>query len=251
MNRQLLATLGLLVLVVSSGCTGFGSVTSQEELRQNATYDWDTDANATITVEDGEYRAVYTIENRSTVRLYHSTAYGNDRPIDVRAVQFQYPNETVVGMNEISVEETRSEVYIHLPTQQGQLAFTSDTSTNNIQTRTFVDGSHEVVLPSGYRVENFVLGNVRPGGYETTTDDQNRVHIRWDDVSTDTISVQYYLARDVYLLGGIAVIASLGAAIGLAYVYRQIQDLRRRREEMGLDIDVEDDDSDGPPPGMR
>lgn len=251
MNRRLLATISLLALVVVAGCAGFGSGTSEEGLREDADYGWNTSTDAKITVEDGEYRAVYSIENRSTVRLYESTAYGNDRPIDVRAVQFRYPNGTVVGMDEIEVEETRSEVYVHLPAAEGQLAFSSDSQSRNLGTRTVVDGSYEVVLPQGYRTENFVLGNVRPGSYESTIDDQDRVHIRWDEVNADTIAVRYYLERDVYLFGGIIVIASIGALIGLSYVYRQIQELRRRREEMGLDIDIEDDDSDGPPPGMR
>ncbi len=249
MNRRLLALAALLALVTTAGCAGFGSVTDEEGLNEDATYDWDTDSDATITVADGEYRAVYAVENRSTVRLYESTAYGDDNPIDVRAVQFRYPNGTVVGMDEIEVEETRSEVNVHLPAENGQLAFTSDSRSRNFATETFVDGSYEVILPPGYRVDNFVLSTVRPGGYETEIVD-DRVHIRWDEMQADAISVRYYLERDVYLFGGLIVIASIGAAIAGAYVYRQMKELRRRREEAGLDVDVEDDDR-KPPPGMR
>lgn len=251
MNRRLLAAFSLLVLIALAGCAGFGSVTNDEGLEEDAEYDWDTDANATIDVGDDEYKAVYTIEGRSTVRLYESTRYGNDRPIDVRAVQFRYPDGTVVGMEEIEVEETRSEVYVHLPAEEGQLAFTSDSRSRNFQTDTFVDGSYEVILPPGYRVDNFVLATIRPGGHETTLNEEtDRVHIRWDEMDADSITVRYYLGRDVYLFGGLVVVASIGALIGLGYVYRQIQELKRRREEMGLDVDVEDD-RDGPPPGMR
>jgi hypothetical protein len=251
MNRRLLAALALFVLVLLAGCAGIGSVTSEEGLEEDAEYDWDTDADATIDVRDGEYQAVYTIEDRSTVRLYQSTRYGNDRPIDVRAVQFRHPDGTVVGMEEIEVEETRSEVYVHLPAEDGQLAFTSDSRTRNLQTDTFVEGSYEVILPPGYRVENFVLATLRPGGHETTLDEEtDRVHIYWDEIDASTITVRYYLERDVYLFGGLVAVTSIAAVIGLGYVYRQIQQLQRQREEMGLDVDVEDD-RDDPPPGMR
>ncbi|WP_122091362.1 DUF5803 family protein [Halalkalicoccus subterraneus] len=249
MNRRLLAFASLVALVAVAGCTGFGSVTSEEGLGEDAEYDWGTDADATINVTDGEYKAVYALENRSTIRLYEATRYGDDNPIDVRAVQFRYPNGTVVGAEEIEVEETRSEVTVHLPTEGGQFAFTSDSRSRNLATDTFVEGSYEVILPPGYRVDNFVLANVRPGGYETElVDDQ--VHIRWDEVETDTISVRYYMERDVYLFGGLIVVASIGAAIAGTYVYRQMQELKRKREEAGLDVNIEDDDN-GPPPGMR
>ncbi|KYH25757.1 hypothetical protein HAPAU_24350 [Halalkalicoccus paucihalophilus] len=249
MNRRLLALVSLVSLVALAGCAGFGSTTSEEGLNEDANYDWDTDADATIEITGGEYEAVYTVENRSTVRLYESTRYGDDNPIAVRAVQFRYPNGTVVGMDEIEVEETRSEVTVHLPAEDGQLAFTSDTQSRNFATDTFVDGSYEVILPPGYRVDNFVLANVRPGGYETEiVDDQ--VHIRWDEMNASAISVRYYLERDVYLFGGLILIASIGATIAGAYVYRQIQDLKRTREEAGLAVDIEDDDR-KPPPGMR
>lgn len=249
MNRRLLALVSLVSLVALAGCAGFGSVTSEEGLNEDANYDWDTDADATIRITGGEYEAVYTIENRSTMRLYESTRYGDDNPIPVRAVQFRYPNGTVVGMDEIEVEETRSEVTVHLPAENGQLAVTSDTQSRNFATDTFVDGSYEVILPPGYRVDNFVLANVRPSGYETEVVD-DRVHIRWDEMNASAISVRYYMERDVYLFGGLIVIASIGAAIAGAYVYRQIQDLKRKREEAGLDVDIEEDDR-KPPPGMR
>lgn len=247
MNRRLLALVSLVTLVSLAGCAGFGSVTNEERLREDATYDWETDADATITLGGGEYQAVYTVENESTVRLYTSTGYGDDQPIPIESVKFRYPDGTVVGMDQIEVEETRSELYVHLPAENGQLAFSSDSQPRNFASETFVDGSYEVILPPGYRVDNFVLGNVRPGGYETEIVD-NRVHIRWDTMDSDVVSVRYYLERDVYLLGGIVVVASIGAAIAAVYVYRQMRELRRRREEMGLDA-VEADDRD-PPPGM-
>ncbi|ADJ15648.1 DUF5803 family protein [Halalkalicoccus jeotgali] len=249
MNRRLLAFVSLVALVTLAGCAGFGSTTSEEGLNEEASYDWDTDADATINVSGGEYQAVYTVENRSSIRLYESTRYGDDNPIDVRAVQFRYPDGTVVGTEEIDVQETRSGVTIELPAENGQLAFTSETQSNNFATETFVEGSYEVILPPGYRIDNFVLANVRPGGYESETVD-DRVHIRWDEMNASVISVRYYLERDVYLFGGLIVVASIGAIIAGAYVYRQMQELRRKREEAGLDVDIEEDDR-KPPPGMQ
>jgi len=49
------------------------------------------------------------------------------------------------------------------------------------------------------------------------------------------------------------VLAIGGSAIGIAgaaYYAIQLRETRRKREEVGLDMDVEDDDRDGPPPGM-
>jgi hypothetical protein len=69
-------------------------------------------------------------------------------------------------------------------------------------------------------------------------------------VTSRGISVQYYLQRDIPIFGAIAGI-SLVIGLGGAYYYkRQIDRLREVREEMGLDVDVEEKD-DGPPPGMR
>ncbi len=248
-RREFLAAGGAVGAVAVAGCAGFGSLTSEDGLSEETEYDWETDANATIEITDGEYQAVYTIEDQSTMRLYQSTRYGDDNPIDVRAVQFRHPDGTVVGAEEIEVEETRSEVNVTFPAEEGQFAFTSDSQSRNFATETFSDGSYEVILPPGYRVDNFVIGNVRPGGSETEIID-DQTHIRWEEMDASAISVRYYLERDVYLFGGLIVVASIGAAIAGAYVYRQMEELRRRREEMGLDVDVEDDDS-KPPPGMR
>jgi hypothetical protein len=235
-----------------AGCAGFGSTTSEEGLREEVDYDWETDADAEIDIREGEYRAIFAIEDRSTVRLYRSTRYGDDRPIDVRALQFRLPDGEVVGMDTLEVDETRSEVNVELPAEEGQLAFTSDSRTRNFRTEAFVEGSYEVILPPGYRVDNFVLAAIRPGGHETELDpESDRVHLRWDELDASSVSIRYYLERDVYLFGGLVAVASTGAIVGMGYVYRQIQELQRQREEMGLDIDIDDDDRDEPPPGMR
>jgi hypothetical protein len=100
-----------------------------------------------------------------------------------------------------------------------------------------------------------VFGTVRPPGSETSTDDQSRTRIVWsgeNEVSADSISVQFYLQRDLYIFAGIALLLTVVGGGGLLYYRRQIQQLRERREELGLDVETEDDDLDqGPPPGMR
>jgi len=53
------------------------------------------------------------------------------------------------------------------------------------------------------------------------------------------------------VLGGIVAVLGIVLVAGLIYYLRQIRELERRREEMGLDVDTEDDEfDDGPPPGM-
>ena len=249
-SRRAGGLLVVIVLVALSGCMGIGSVTSEEGLHEEAEYEWDADADVRIQLTgDREFEAVYTVENESTIRLYRSTRYGTDRPLGIRAVQFRHTNGTVVNASAIQVEETRSEVYVTTPAENGQLAFTASHQTRHLTLPTYVEGSYEVILPEGYRADNFILGVIRPSGYEQTVDD-DRLHIYWEEVTTGMISVRYYLARDPWVFGGLVAIVSVAGAIGLAYVWRQVKELQRRREEMGLDVDIEDD-RDQPPPGMR
>ncbi|MEF8908480.1 MAG: DUF5803 family protein, partial [Haloarculaceae archaeon] len=64
--------------------------------------------------------------------------------------------------------------------------------------------------------------------------------------------VRYYLQRDLWIFGGIAVVSVTLGIGGLVYYLRQIRQLEEKREELGLDVDYEDDPTDdGPPPGMR
>ena len=249
MTRHHLAVCGLLLLVFLAGCSGFGQATSEEGLAEDAEYDWDTTVDAMIDIEGDRYTAVYNVTDRSTVRLYHSTVYGDDRPIAVRAVQFRHTDGTVVNATELEIEETRSEVIVELPADEGQLAFTAPTRPKRFSTATFVEGSYEVAIPENHSVDNFFLATVRPGGYETTTVD-DRVHITWESVTSRSVRVHYYLERDLYLFGGLVGVAAIAGVIGIGYVWRQVKELRRKREELGLDVDIEDD-SRRPPPGMR
>ncbi len=246
-RRRVLAVFGLGLLLALSGCTLFGGATTNAALFESAEYEWDTDADVVIDLREDEYAAVHRIENRSSIRIYQSTRYGIENPIPIRAVQFRYPNGTVVNASAMEISESRSDVTIELPAEQGQLAYIGPKRAKEFHTPVFTAGAYTVKVPPGHDVENFVLGTVRPRGAETSTVD-GRVHVRWEQLEEGTIRINYYLTRDLYLFAGLIGAASIAALIGVGIVYRQIQELRRRREEMGLDVE---EDSNGPPPGMR
>jgi len=91
---------------------------------------------------------------------------------------------------------------------------------------------------------------VSPRNYEVEPRDDQRV-IHWEGVEAESVSVQYYLQRDLYIFGGAAVILLVVGVGGVFYYRRRIEALRERREEMGLDVDTDDDDvGRNPPPGM-
>lgn len=250
MTRRLLLGIGLTIaLLALAGCASFGNVTSEEGLSEGATYDWETDANVTIDLREDTYTAVYDIEDRSSIRVYQRTRYGIEDPLAIRSLQFRYPNGTVVEASAFEVSETRSAVHLELPAENGQLAYTAPKRSKQFSTTVFVEGSWEVIVPEGHRVDNMVLATVRPGGYESRLE-EDRVHLTWDSVTSRSVRVEYYLARDLYLFVGLIALAAVAGVAGIGYVYRQIQDLRRERRELGLDLEVDEDD-DRPPPGMR
>lgn len=248
--RRLACLGGLCSLLLLAGCAGIGSTTSDAALAENATYDWNSSANVSITLEEDEYHAVYEIDNRSSLQVYRSTRYGTDQPIPIRAVQFRYPNGTVVNASNLTVSESRSRVTVRFPADEGQFAFTGHKRSKQFSLPVFIDGSYEVSIPPGHRVDNLVLATVRPRGYETTMVD-NRVHVQWEEVASRSITVNYYRGRDLYLLIGLIIVAGIAGAIGITYVWWQIKELRERRREMGLDVDTDDDEfGREPPPGM-
>lgn len=249
MRRRHLALAALVVVVVTSGCLGFGGV-SEEELCEDASYDWETSANATYTVADnGTYRAVYDVENTSSMELYHTDGLGNDQPLGISSVKFRAENGTVYDCEAIDVETTRHRTIVEFPEADGQFAYTAESASKRFGTRRFVDGSHEVILPQDRQISNPIFGNVQPAPDETEWVD-GHLHIRWTDLESEQLSIRYYLARDVPLFLGVVGVAGLAALAGIAYYYRLIQGLKRRRREAGLDLDVDDDDGRDPPPGF-
>lgn len=264
--RRAAALLAVGVLVVTAGCAGaFGGSLSEEQLSQEPAepYEWDAETDVYIVVtEDATFRAVYDIPtNRSEMEIYRRDGFGGTNAIPVSAVRYRYPNGTVINGTEFaahggSIEQTTDAVVVVFPhdeenwtgNETASLAFTAESTPKRFTLPTFREGSYEVVLPPNRSVDFFLFGNVAPRNYEQTEID-NRVHIRWDDVTSRSIVVQFYLERDLYIFGGLFGLLGVVAVFGLVRYRRQIEELRERRE----DVDVETSDDkfrDDPPPGM-
>lgn len=258
MRRRLVALGLLLALVALAGCSSVfgGGGPSDERLNENATYDWDTNATTTISLTRSSFTAVVGVENKSWVKLYRSGALGDQDPLSIRALRFRYPNGTVVRTNEssMSVRTGGSKTNVTLPQAGGQVAFKAGRPTGKrFSTPLFVDGKHsiEVTMPRGARVGLPFLSQVSPGSSDRRVED-GRMTVRWENTSNGPITLRYYLQRDILLFGGLAVVLLLVGVGGVLYYFRQIRTLEQRREEIGLDVEVEDDDfDDGPPPGMQ
>ena len=254
MKRQALALVLAGLFAVSAGCTGaFGSGSVDEEaLAEDYEYDWDTDAQVTINVTGGQYHAIYDIRNRSELAVYTRDELGTERPLELSALRFRYPNGTVTQIPASRVETTRDRAVIDLPTREGKLAFSAPTAgTKRFSTPTYIEGSYEVLIPPNMRVDVVPLAQVQPDGYRTELQG-DRVHIYWEDVESDTMVVRYYFQRDLWIFAGIIALLVLIGTGGVAYYLLQIRRLERRREEVGLDVDTGDDGGGrGPPPGMR
>ncbi|MUV88916.1 hypothetical protein GJ629_02575 [Halapricum sp. CBA1109] len=248
MNRRLWATLAVVALIGITGCLGGGP--SEEDLGENATYDWETNANVSINVTDDRYQAVYNVTNQTRMDVYREDALGSREPLEIRAIQFRYTNGTVVNASAFNVSSNNERTRLGLPAERGQLAFTVQQDNKEVLVQTFRKGSYNVTLPEGTGVGIPLLARVSPGGFNETTVD-GRTRLQWNDVQSDTLVVQYYLDRDLLIFGGLFAIGLTAAIGGSLYYYRQIRTLRRKREDVDadVDIDIEDDDS-GPPPGM-
>jgi hypothetical protein len=261
MNRRLLLAVGLVALLVGlAGCTSiFGpGQPDPDQLSENASYDWDTNATTTYNISRASYTVVVNIENRSSLVVYQRDELGTDQPLTPRALQFRYENGTVIGTNgsgssPLGATNQGQRTNISLPGTPGQVAFSSSRpNAKRFATPVFIEGSHEVVLPPRTRVGIPLLSQVSPGADSTTVTD-NRMTIHWNNVERGPVAVRYYLQRDILLFGGIGGVLALVGIVGALYYYRQIRTLEKRREDIGLDVETEDDDlgDDGPPPGMR
>jgi hypothetical protein len=235
---KLQVAVGVLLLAVLAGCAGFGggAAPSQSALERNATYDWTNDADVTVNVTGGEYKTVAAVNGTETVRLAATSGFGGRNPLYISAVQFRYPNGTVVGADAIDVSARDQRTVVAFPASNGTFAYTGNAGSRSVTAPLAFEGSHEVVLPPGMRVSFPVFGDVQPGGYQRSVED-NRVHLRWESLSDATVSVEYYLPQDLLLFGGVIAVLAVAAVGGVVYYRLRIRRLERQREEAGLDFE--------------
>jgi len=240
--RRILGLLVLAALAASAGCTAFGpGPVDEEALAEDVDHDWNTTADATVTLEKGSYRAVFDVSGTERIELYRPQRLSDRQPVDPIGLRFRHANGTVVNLTKDSVERSGGATVVTLPAGNGSVAFRASRQGKNLRLPTAVNGSYEVILPQGGRVAFPFLGRVVPGADERSTDDEGRVHLRWDAPDRDLIVVKYYLVRDSLILGGLVAIAAVALLGGAVYFLLRIRELRRRREDVALD--VEDGDS--------
>jgi len=265
MNRRLLLGVGLaLLLAASAGCLGlFGNGISDSQLDRNATYDWHevpdwSTTNDTVEPVEGpgttdvfvnvtgeSYYAIYHIDNRTDEEFEVWTrGISNDNPVDISALRFRYPNGTTLNGSQLRVYKTNYRTHVVLPTEEegdtvnGTLAFSGPAEPKHFRLWNYMEGTHEVVLPSGFRTSFFLFGQVVPSADNSFVDDDNRLHLEWtdeDDPVSGRMTIKYYLQRDYYIFTGTAIILGLAALVGMGYYWYQIRELTELREEMGFD----------------
>jgi hypothetical protein len=253
--RRKAALAALLLAMVLTGCAGlFGpSEIPEEELTRNASYDWETNASTTYNLSERSYTAVIEVENRSALEVFGRNALGLEDPVRIQALRFRFENGTVVNATHpaLNATVTQERTVVNTPARNGTVGYSDQRRGKEFTAPVFVEGSHELVLPPGTRARVPLLSSVRPRNVSRELVD-DRMHLRWGNVTTQSIHVSYYLQRDLWLFGGLFALAITLGVGGAVYYYRQIKRLERRREAIGLDVDDEVDelDDDRPPPGM-
>jgi len=259
-DRRVLAVGALVFVLFLSGCLGLGGggEIDEEDLTTNAEYDWDTNATATYDVttasllsfSSNDYKAIITVENRSTLSLHRNTLFRGDQSVSIEGLQFRFPNGTVVNATHgnLTAVEGSDETEIQLPVENGTVGYTGNWggatrawggSPRTLRLQTPVEGSHEVVMPDGARTDIPLFSLTSPGGHQTTVED-NRAHLYWEELDSGSITVRYYLVRDLYLFVGLFALIGLVGLGGAVYYYRGIQRAREKRTEVGLDVEQED-----------
>lgn len=251
MNRRRLALASVLFVVFLSGCLGGGNL-SESDLTGDAEYDWTTNETATYNLSAGsrKYTAVIRIENQSSLTIHQGSTFRGDQGVEIGSLRFQFLNGTVVNATHprLNASLKSDKTVINLPERNGTVAFVGPRDGKQFSTPVFVEGSHRVDLPKGTRVGIPLLSEVDPGGYDSTVEN-DRMRLVWEDQSGGSISVRYYLVRDLYLFGSLLAIAVILGTGGGLYYWRQIRRARAKRKEYGLELEDDSGDQD-PPPGM-
>jgi len=234
MNRRLLALPVLALLLLTSGCLGGGL--NESELSANQTYDWETNATATVTVGPENYRAVYTVSDGQPLEVYQKDRLTGERFVQISSVKFRYPNGTVVGSAEIETSRSGDRAVIDPPAASGQLAYTAPTPPKDFSTPILVEGSYEVILPPGMRIGVPLFGTIEPGGSEHSIED-DRVHLYWEEEPSGQIQLHWYLERDFYLFVGLVGALVCSAVGGVIYYKLQISSIVEKRRENDFDLE--------------
>lgn len=248
MSRRFALLGGLVVLGLLGGCLGPSEI-PESDLTGNASYEWDANASAAYDLSRSSYTAVYNVSNRSTLSVHDRDALGTESPIQIRLLQFRFPNGTVVNATHENFSATlaQRETTIELPAPRGRVGYQASRSGKQFAIPVAVAGPQEIRLPPGTRVGIPFLSQVNPGEYETTVT-EGRMTVRWANETDGTLSVHYYLQRDVVLFSlliGIALLLGIGGSV---YYLHTIRQLERQREAFG-GPDPAEDAEDGPPPG--
>lgn len=253
--KRKLALVCLVALSVSAGCTslvddgvgsdlGLGLGGGGDDTTVN--YNWTTSADATLTIEAKQYRSVYKLDTKQ-LKLYTHGSLGREQALGVRGVKYRYPNGTIITTEhpDLSVEKSGDRTIVRAPKADGRIAFVTDKRSKSISTPVFLKSdnkkpSYEVILPPNTGVDVPIVGTVKPSGFETSTID-GRVHIVWDSVKSNSVNVQYYLTRDLYIFGSIAGLVVVCGLIGMSYYMLAIRRLKRLRQQIETDLDTGND----------
>jgi hypothetical protein len=239
--RRTLGVVVLGLLVLTAGCSALGGGVDEDDLNDDVEHDWNTTPNATFDLGTDSYRAVYHLGETESIELYRPRRIQNSEPIDPGGLSFRYPNGTVVNLTTADVGRSGGATVVTPPAKNGSIGFAAGRTNKRLTVPTNVDGSYEVILPEDGRVRYPFLGRVAPGADERTVED-GRTHLRWEDPDRDTLVVEYYLVRDLLLLGGLVVVSGVAITGGVVYFVLRIRRLRRRRDEVALDVDTGDSD---------
>ena len=259
-----------MLLTLGAGCLGYvtgGGEVANETLDSDphSDYQFDTSYDADFDLSaNGTYKVVYHVPDGEPLRLYEGTVYAGDQPLEFHSFRFQYPDGEVINGTEFrerggEVDRTPDETWIRFTEEMegGHVAYSGTGSPRRFTMNAYVEGSYAVTLPPGFSTDIPIVGHVSPRSH-TVEEVDGRDRIAWQSVTSGSIVVQSYRERDLVIFAGILVVAFGAAVGGTLYFRRQLEELQRRRRELGLGV-YEDEESDGAgggndedePPGGR